>query len=1063
MNRRQDLSAELTLLQQRSGTKRAREFWRSLEELSETAEFQELMRQEFPEQADIWPNDVSRRRFLTLMSASLALAGLNGCSVRPAPSEDLVPYVRPPEEGVPGRPLFYATAMTHGGSAIGLLVESHAGRPTKVEGNPGHPASVGATDIFSQASVLTLYDPDRSQSVTHLGRPRTWGEASGALNEAAQKFRHQRGAGFYLITGDIVSPTLNRQLSELFEAWPEAKWHIHEPINRNTAVRGAMMAFGEPLDAVYDFSQADIVVALDADFLNSGSGWIAYAQQFMNRRRVRTTASGADKADMSRLYVAETVLSCTGAKADHRLALSSANLQRCAHSIAVQLGVMGGADDRIAIELGTLTPWIGAVVQDLNAHRGKSLIIAGDRQPPAVHLLAHAINDHLGNVGKTVRYIEPITARPALRQESLADFVRDAQQGKVELLLVCGSNPVLTAPVDLEFAKHLQRVPLRLHFGLYQDETAHHCHWHLPEAHYLESWSDTRAFDGTASVVQPLIEPLYEGRSVHEVVALLADGLASPARDLVRQTWRAHLETVKEPTESEVVSDAAFETFWRTALHDGLLAGTASTAKDAKLAETWQRHLQPADGDESVSAPRHGEHPLGDSNLHDLELIFVPDPTIYDGRYANNGWLQELPKPLTKLAWGNAAIMNPKTAARLGLEMGSYAHGGEHGGYHQPVVELQLEGRSVRAPLWIMPGHVDGTVSLYLGYGRSHAGRVGGGDNEVLGSNAYALRTSGAPWFAAGLKVVKTGSTQLVACTQQHQSLEGRDQVRGATLAKYRDDPLSVARPSEELVEKQQPQPYEPLTLYQDFDYQAPKHKWGMSIDLTTCIGCEACMVACQAENNIPIVGLEQVAAGREMHWLRVDRYIHGEADAPDGIYFQPVPCMHCENAPCEYVCPVAATVHSSEGLNEMIYNRCVGTRFCSNNCPYKVRRFNFLAFADFETPTTRMQYNPDVTVRSRGVMEKCSYCIQRIRQAEIGADVDGRRVVDGEVVTACQAACPTRAISFGDMNDSASEVKQWKDSPLHYALLADLNTKPRTTYLAALRNPHPDLKEGPA
>jgi molybdopterin-containing oxidoreductase family iron-sulfur binding subunit len=1051
MNRRQDLAAQLTAIQQRSGTPKARQFWRGLEELSETPEFQELMRQEFPEQADVWPDSLSRRKFLTLMSASLALAGLSGCSVRPAPSEDLVPYVRPPQDGVPGKPLFYATAMTHGGAGVGLLVESHAGRPTKVEGNPDHPGSLGATDIFSQASVLTLYDPDRSQSVTHLGQIRTWDHAVAALASAAQQQHARRGAGVCLLTGSIVSPTLSRQLDELFEAWPEAKWVVHEPIDRSAARLAAARAFGEPLDAVYDFSQADVVLSLDADFLSSGPGCLRYANDFMKRRRVRTTIGDASKAAMNRLYVAETVVSCTGAKSDHRLALSARGIEQCARAIARQLGAMAG-DETAAADDSTIAAWISAVVADLHAHRGKSLVIAGDRQPAAVHLLAAAMNDQLGNVGRTLKYITPIEFPSRPQSQSLAGLVDSAKQGKVELLLVLGANPVLTAPTDLALAEALQRIPLRVHFGIHQDETAQHCHWHLPEAHYLESWSDTRAFDGTAAIVQPLIEPLYEGRSAHELVALLSSGEFAPARDLVRRTWRDHWEAVNKSSKAESAGSADFETFWLSAVHDGVVPETAATAKSVALVADWQQHLPAA-------PPKAAAAALGEANPTELELIYLPDPTIYDGRYANNGWLQELPKPLTKLAWGNAAIMSPKTAADLGLKMGSYAHGGEHGGYYQPLVELCLDGRSVQAPLWIMPGHVDGTVALYLGYGRGHAGRVGGSGDEPLGSNAYALRTSAAPWFAPNLQVVKTNQTQLVACTQEHHSLEGRDHVRTVTLDSYRSNPRNAARPTEELVADATPS-YEPLTLLEPFDYAAPKHKWGMSIDLTTCIGCSACMVACQAENNIPVVGREQVAAGREMHWLRVDRYVHGAADDPDGFYFQPVPCMHCENAPCEYVCPVAATVHSSSGLNEMIYNRCVGTRFCSNNCPYKVRRFNFFEFADFRTPITRMQYNPDVTVRSRGVMEKCSYCVQRIRQAEIGGDVAGRRMADGDVVTACQAACPTRAISFGDMNDSQAAVTEWKESPLHYSLLSDLNTQPRTTYLAALRNPNPALEE---
>jgi molybdopterin-containing oxidoreductase family iron-sulfur binding subunit len=593
----------------------------------------------------------------------------------------------------------------------------------------------------------------------------------------------------------------------------------------------------------------------------------------------------------------------------------------------------------------------------------------------------------------------------------------------------------------------LQNVPLRVHLGIYQDETARQCHWHLPEAHYLEAWSDARTYDGTASIVQPLIEPLYQGRSAHELVALLADSAHVPGREIVRRYWR------KRWNEQEASKDQDFETRWQTALHDGVIPDTKFAAASVSLADGWQRHLDEhgGDGPEPPAVPSA-------ANGAPLELVFLADPTIYDGRFANNGWLQELPKPVTQLTWGNAAILSPTTAERLGLKMGSYAHGGEHGGYYMPVVKLQLDGREVKAPAWIMPGHADDTVTVYLGGGRQHAGRVAGTAEEQIGFDAYALRTSDRPWFAPGLKVTPTGETELVACTQQHHSMEGRDVVRASTLERYRQNPHAIAEEEEKERREISPRTDEPLTFYESFDYQAPKQKWGMSIDLTTCVGCNACIVACQAENNIPVVGKEQVSRGREMHWLRVDRYVEGPASEPVGFHFQPLPCMHCENAPCEYVCPVAATVHSAEGLNDMIYNRCVGTRFCSNNCPYKVRRFNFMAYADFKTESLRLQYNPDVTVRSRGVMEKCTYCVQRIRHAEIGSQTEGRAIVDGEVLTACQAACPTRAIVFGDMNDPQSQVKQCKDSPLDYGLLEDLNTLPRTTYLAALRNPNPRL-----
>ncbi len=1024
MNPRKDL-------QQRLGTTHGQRYWRSLEELADSPAFQELMRNEFPEQASVWPDAMSRRRFLSLMGASLALAGLSGCSVRPAPSVNLVPYVHPPEEVIPGRPLFFASAMTLGAGAFGVLVESHMGRPTKIEGNPDHPASLGATNVFGQASVLSLYDPDRSQTVTYLGQPRTWDDAAKALRAALQRQERRGGRGLHVLTETVVSPTLGRQLQEVRTRFHDAKWHQYEPVNRDSAFRAAHAAFGEPVETHYDFRKADVVLSLDADFMLHDAGSLRYIADFMERRRVRTTAADAAGATMNRLYVVETEVTCTGAKADHRLALPPREIERFARALAALLGVGGSS----APAPGGTEKWVAAVARDLQAHRGRCIIIAGHRQPAAVHLLAHALNDRLGNIGKTVRHTAAVEARPVDQTESLSELVQALAKGQVEVLLILGGNPVYTAPADLHFREQLQKAQLRFHLGLYQDETARQCHWHLPQAHYLEAWSDTRAYDGTASIVQPLIEPLYHGRSAHEVLSLLTDRDRQPAPglDIVRATWQRHWHEQKRSEE--------FEDFWKTSVHDGIIADTAFPTKEVSLRKDWQDQL----GKPATAAG--------------LEIVFQADPSIHDGRFANNGWLQELPKPITKLTWDNAALMSPKTARDLGVGLREYVHGGEHGGYVVSVVELTVDGRSVKAPVWVMPGHADGAVTVYLGYGRQFAGRVGGTEGHPVGFDAYRLRTSEHPWFAPGLAVTKLGAEQTLACTQQHHLMENRATVRAGTLDEYRHKPNFAAERDEEIEPKAPGRGRRSLTLYAPHDYSPPQNKWGMLIDLTACVGCNACVVACQAENNIPVVGKEQVLAGREMHWLRVDRYVSGSADDPKEFHFQPLPCMHCEHAPCEYVCPVEATVHSADGLNDMVYNRCVGTRFCSNNCPYKVRRFNFFEFADYATQSIRLQYNPDVTVRSRGVMEKCSYCVQRIRQAQIGAETEGRSIRDGEVLTACQAACPASAIVFGDLNDPQSAVKRAKESPLHYGLLAHLNTVPRTTYLAALRNPNPELE----
>ncbi len=1041
MNPRKDLAAALAAT---SGPK----YWRTLEELADSDEFRELMRAEFPEQADVWPDALSRRRFLTLMGASLALAGVAGCSVRPAPATKIVPYVRAPEEVVPGKPLFYATAMTLGGTGVGLLVESHLGRPTKVEGNPDHPASLGATDAFHQASVLTLYDPDRSQTVTHLGQTRTWDEALAALGAALDAQRPRRGAGIRLLTETVVSPTLAAQIEAFRRAFPDARWHQYEPLARDAAYRGARAAFGEAVNTYYRFHDlaagrrlADVVLALDADFLASGPGCLRYAREFMAGRRVRSAGAGGG---MNRLYVVETAVSCTGAKADHRLALSAGEVEPFTRALAAELGVPG-VPPPPALPEGARR-WLRAVAADLRYRdpepggrrstarpRGSTVIIPGDRQPAAVHALAHAINQHLGNTGRTVIHTAPVEARPEDQAESLRRLTEDMDAGRVEFLVMLGGNPVYTAPADLRFAERLGKVPLRVHLSLFQDETSRQCHWHLPEAHYLEAWGDTRAFDGTASVVQPLILPLYGGRSAHEVVAVLTGQPHAPGYEIVRGHWRRALGGRR---------GGDFNAAWARALHDGVIPGTALPPRPGRLRDGWAEAL-------GAPSPRGGGG---------YEVVFQPDPTVYDGRFANNGWLQELPKPVTKLTWDNAALMSPATAKELGLRLGSYAHGGEHGGFRVPVVELQLGGRTLRAPAWIVPGHADGSVTLTLGYGRGAAGRVGGDDGHPVGVNAYPLRPLDRSWFAPGLHVQKTRDTHWLACTQEHHLMENREVVRSAPLDRFRREPhFAGEREEEETREQAAASGRTPLTMYRPYAY--PGNKWGMAIDLTACTGCSACVVACQAENNIPVVGKEQVLAGREMHWLRIDRYIGGPYAAPREFHFQPVPCMHCEHAPCEYVCPVEATVHSADGLNDMVYQRCVGTRFCSNNCPYKVRRFNFLRFADFDTPTRRLQYNPDVTVRSRGVMEKCSYCVQRIRHAQVDAETAGRPIADGEVQTACQAACPAGAIVFGDLNDRASGVRAWKESPLNYALLAELNTDPRTTYLAALRNPNPELE----
>ncbi|HYP53198.1 MAG TPA: TAT-variant-translocated molybdopterin oxidoreductase [Pyrinomonadaceae bacterium] len=1059
---------------QRLDGKQGKEYWRSLEELAETEGFEEMLHREFPQHASEWDDSTDRRTFIKLMGASLALAGLSGCSYQPP--ETIVPYVRQPEELVPGKPLFFATAMPLGGAATGLLVRSNAGRPTKVEGNPDHPASgtperpveqrVAATDIYAQAAILGLYDPDRSQTLNYRGEIRSY---TAFLSEIARSLEEQgakQGAGLRFLTETVTSPTMAAQLQEIGRRFPAARWHQFEPAGRNNAALGAQLAFGDFANTVYRFDQADRVLSLDSDFLSCGPASLRHSRDFVARRRL---AEGAQ--DMSRLYAVETTPTNTGMVADHRLAVRPSEVEAVARAIAAGLGAAGGAPANTSAEHAR---WSQAVARDLQSAPGRSIVIAGDEAAPAVHALAHAMNQSLQNVGKTVFYTDPVEFNPVNHLDSLRELVAAIDAGQVDMLVIVGGNPVYTTPADLKLdANRLSKVKLRVHLSPYRDETSLVCHWHVPEAHFLESWGDTRAFDGTVTIMQPLIAPLYNGKSVHEFLAAFTDRPERTGYEILREFWAA---------QPQMAGD--FDRAWRYAVHDGVVPDTQAKPKNvsaggasASQAAPAAAAGQPAGTQTPAPSPAPTATPAPAPPNTGLELVIRPDPTIYDGRFANNPWLQELPKPLTKLTWDNAAIVSPATAARFelgrpgkGTDVEDLNNAGSRGTeFINDLVELRFKGRTVRAPVFIMPGQPDNVVTVHLGYGRERAGRVGTGTaDSPVGFNAYTLRTSDAFWGGAGLELTKTGETYPLASTQTHFNMEGREIVRAGTLDEYRQD--QTLRPHRDEA-KQPPKPAgenrEPLheeSLYPQYPYEENEaeglrgYKWAMAIDLSTCVGCSSCVVACQAENNIPVVGKDQVRRGREMHWLRVDAYFKGAAENPSGMYFMPVPCMHCEQAPCEPVCPVHATVHSAEGLNDMVYNRCVGTRYCSNNCPYKVRRFNFLLYQDWDTPSFKLARNPEVTVRSRGVMEKCTYCVQRISVARIEAEKENRKVRDGEIVTACQAACPTEAIIFGDANDPNSKVARLKREPRDYALLADLNTRPRTTYLGAVRNPNPEI-----
>jgi len=974
-------------------TNAPKRYWRGLDELAQSEEFKNSLHREFPEHPSEWLEGMDRRHFLKITSATLALAGLTACTRQPA--ERIVPYVKQPEELVPGKPLFFATAMPLGGFAAGLLVESHEGHPTKIEGNPDHPMSLGATNVFHQASLLDLYDPDRSQAILNGGEISSWETFLSDLNDALRIQQTKGGGGLRILTETVASPTLYAQIQAILEKFPGARWHQYEPINRDNVYEGARLAFGEIFETHYHFDKAKIIVSLDSDFLFSHPASLRYAREFINARRVNV---GRDEGN--RLYVVESTPTITGSNADHRLPLASGEIEYFARGLAQELGAI--APSASYRPNPAMDKWIKAVAGDLQQNRGAAVIIAGDQQPPIIHALAHVMNHFLGNAGSTVSYTSPILSSPLSQVESLQQLNDDLKNGNVYLLVILGGNPVFNAPVDFYFEENLMKAKLRVHLGADVNETSAYCQWHIPQNHFLESWSDARAFDGTASIIQPLIFPLYAGKSAHELLDALWQTQSRSDYEIVRAYWQSQNHWPD------------FEKGWRRALHDGLIEGTANPAKNISLQAL---SLAPAVPDVKM-----------------LELTFHPDPTLWDGRFANNGWLQELPKPISKLTWDNPALISPELARRENLSSGD-------------MVELEFQNNKLRMPVWVTPGQAENSIALTLGYGRSCVGHVGQG----TGFDTYHLRTSGAFWSGTGVTLRKTGDRYGLASTQTEHVIDSdeRQIFRETTLADFLLNP--------KLIEQSTETPSRADTLFKPQEHDYEGYHWGMAIDLTACIGCNACIIACQAENNIPVVGKDQVARHRAMHWLRVDSYFSGSADAPQ-ISHQPVPCMHCENAPCELVCPVGATVHDHEGLNLQVYNRCIGTRYCSNNCPYKVRRFNFYQYADNKTPSLKPMRNPNVTVRSRGVMEKCTYCIQRISVARIQSKLDGRKIADGEIKTACQQVCPAEAIVFGDISDLQSRVSKLKAHALNFSMLGQLNTRPRTTYSAKVRNPNPEL-----
>ena len=1017
-------------------------YWRSLNELQGTPQFEEMLHREFPEAASELPDGFSRRRWLQLMGASLLLGGVSGCRWE---AEQFAPFAVRPSNRTPGVPQHFATSHEVGGSGRGLLVTCYDGRPTKVEGNADHPLSLGGTDVFDQAAILNLYDPDRSDLLVEQSRgqqfTREWSDFDRFASQHFAALKERKGKGLFLLCEATSSPTFHRLLTKLEEQYPEAVCLEYESASRDNERRGSQLAFGRVLRPHYDFDRARVVASLDADPLGLHPA---------ATRHVRDWAAHRDPDSGSffnRVYAIESQLSITGAQADHRLPVQSSSIRLITaileSLITQQMGSFppeAGRSERCdprapksAPRLplspeGALSPdelrFVEALADDLFQSRGESLLIAGPSQPADVQARVHRINESLGNIGMTVRFTAEPDAGRLSHRSAIDSLTTELRDGNVDTLVMLGGNPVYDAPSEVQFADALQQVQTSIHLSAYRDETSEFCTWHLPRAHAFEVWSDSRSHDGTYSVSQPLIEPLLTGRSSLQLLAALTTGALPASGDVGKR--------LVQETFNSLIPESSGRA-WDTMLHDGFLADSAFESVDVAIVSSLQATLDTI--------------PLTPS-IRSLEVVFCPSRSVFDGRFANNAWLQELPEPLSKLTWDNAALLSPATARELGID-------------HGDVARIESDGRSIEIPVYVLPGQAENSIGLPLGYGRTAAGTVAGHvsrDIEPVGVNVSTLRSIQHMQFESGVTVTPTGKRQELATTQEHfaidrvglEEISGRvgDLVRQGTVEEYAEHP--------DFAHHEHPE----IDLWEQPEQDGPQ--WGMSIDLSKCIGCNACVVACQSENNIPVVGKDQVLKGREMHWLRLDRYFTGEMDDPEVVQ-QPVACQHCENAPCEQVCPVAATVHSDDGLNDMVYNRCIGTRYCANNCPYKVRRFNFF---DYQLPVVQpeqslkqLAFNPEVTVRSRGVMEKCTYCVQRVRNTSILADNDRRPLEDGEVQTACQQSCPAQAITFGDLKLSDSRVANEQSKPRAYGMLDELNVKPRTKYLARIRNPNPVLE----
>ena len=983
--------------------------WRSLEERAgqrgDTAEF--------PPGAEHLEG-VERRGFMQLLGASLALT-TTACY---RPTQKIVPYVRRPPEVTPGKALHFATAYSLDGVASGLVVDSHSGRPTKVEGNPDHPETIGATTVFDQALPLGLYDDSRAREITYKGQPVAWRSLLAQIAQRSEELAKDGGARLRFLVEPSSSPLIGDLRARILARFPQARFISWSSVAADGISEGTRLAFGRPLEARHDLTRAQVILSLDADFLTDGPEQIRLHRQFSSRR--------LPGEEMNRLYVAEPCLTPTGTMADHRLRVRGSEVIAVTQAVLAELVKLEGMSQLGALaslpraqpQVRVDTRWATAVAKDLHRTRGRSLLIAGRRQPAAVHALVHAMNEALGNVGQTVHFRAPVRHDAVAGVEGLQRLVSEIAAGTVDTLVITAFNPVYGAPVDFKLDRLLQRVPYTLYLGLHQDETTPAVSAYVPAAHSLESWGDARAVDGTVSIIQPLIAPLWSPHTEADVLAAFVGEGDKGTHQLLKNFWltRAVSEGWSTP--------AAFDTVWEGWLAKGIVERTAVPAES-------NVSVQPG-ALATVLGPLLGRGPQGGG----LEVAFAVDHKVYDGRFTGNAWLQELPNPITKITWDNAVLVSNTTAQGLGLKTGD-------------IVNVESGDRQVSGPLYIQPGHADDAITVALGYGRR-----AGHEYSRVGFNAGLLRTSDAPWFARGVQLTKIGRAYRFGITQDHGYMEDRRPAMSTTVAVWEKKADKEFFDAFEM--RRAPLP----TIHKPVDYSGQQYKWGMAIDLARCSGCNACVIACQTENNIPVVGRDNVRVGREMHWIRLDRYYSGDGSNHDDIetITQPQMCLHCETAPCEYVCPVNATVHSDEGLNEMVYNRCIGTRYCSNNCPYKARRFNFLDYHNDVSPVEKMGMNPNVTVRSRGIMEKCTYCVQRIEEKRIQTRIEGRAIADGELLTACQQGCPGGAITFGSLQDPNAAVTKLHGDERRYNLLHELGTRPRTAYLVRLRNPNPEL-----